>query len=974
MSCIKVGLQVAVQRGLERDMVAAKLEVHVASRVSTKSHAEALLADALAKLDSTDAVVAQSERIVELQRLASAVARARDEMHTQQTAIRHLCSRLSHEHNSTAFASAMESLPSMVVERNQLRQTYQCAQSNLTSATSEDELQTLVSFWGSQLDAVGQLPQPCAQTATAGSARHADAEESVTFVRSFANQAQEQVAESRSEFEQWFGLIRARYEAASATTDAAARSLSVVLGETVSGLQHALGSTAYQPEPSRGGCISEGQDAVLSAICAERHEWATVGDDLPFSERHLEAARARLQMLCESATEAIARVGVALETTRKEQRAWFALGVYSSEEARTEAEKLVPNHQELTELHIDFRHINLDLQNPFRRDIDNMRAKSERLRDKIRDKRAQLEADTDRMARLAYSHFPELLATSVEGSGGSERRFILMPAIQNSGLLRPCFDLDDFDEKPTLIPTNARHSVFKAKFCGTVVVVKEYKLAETNSSRHFTSEVRMLQRLKHPSIVELLAVFYTATGDAAFVQMPFYQGGSLAQWVIKETPRPQALHSIMFQVVLALVHVHSNAVIHGDVKPDNIFVEIVDGSPQARLGDFDLSQDAHGRSLSLSKLASSAVAGGGTPLYMAPELFVQPSRPATLASDIFSLGRTFCYAHFPTIFGDSSATEAALKSHGNEKLVELIRKLLAEDPTDRPKAGQVASMPLFAPLRNIGLGVATLPVPHYWDLPVGSETYAEYDVSDQMRERMQKMIDNSLRLANTLGEGRDAKNPWPRYNRLAVKSVMRIEDPSLWARYSALVKHVRRSCSHEGMRKLEPVCYADWMDGQALQAECNELYLFHGTSPDAAKIIKHEGFDHRFEPKSGRMLGDGVYFAENASKSDQYGVPGACGAHQSVCLARDNSDYCEHCGPCQACRRRFYFFVARVCVGAAYVTNKPGRFRRPPERSKGGPCFDSVLYDNSGSKKHREVLSSLRRTFFCGMLHCLPVS
>jgi hypothetical protein len=61
-------------------------------------------------------------------------------------------------------------------------------------------------------------------------------------------------------------------------------------------------------------------------------------------------------------------------------------------------------------------------------------------------------------------------------------------------------------------------------------------------------------------------------------------------------------------------------------------------------------------------------------------------------------------------------------------------------------------------------------------------------------------------------------------------------------------------------------------------------------------------------------------------------------------------------------------------VGTAHVTNKPGRFLRPPEKSAGGPLFDSVLYDNTRESKHREVLSSMCRTFpsTCHAARVLP--
>jgi hypothetical protein len=118
-----------------------------------------------------------------------------------------------------------------------------------------------------------------------------------------------------------------------------------------------------------------------------------------------------------------------------------------------------------------------------------------------------------------------------------------------------------------------------------------------------------------------------------------------------------------------------------------------------------------------------------------------------------------------------------------------------------------------------------------------------------------------------------------------------------------------------------------------LWSDCNELYLFHGTEAKYVPLIKKQGFETRLEAVSGRMLGDGVYFAENASKSDQYAVP----------------------TPGRGWDRSFYLFVARVCLGAAYTTETAKKnLKRPPEAFPGGALFDSVLYAKRG--KHREFV------------------
>jgi hypothetical protein len=54
---------------------------------------------------------------------------------------------------------------------------------------------------------------------------------------------------------------------------------------------------------------------------------------------------------------------------------------------------------------------------------------------------------------------------------------------------------------------------------------------------------------------------------------------------------------------------------------------------------------------------------------------------------------------------------------------------------------------------------------------------------------------------------------------------------------------------------------------ESLQEASNEVYLFHGTSDTICDAVLREGFDSRL---GSGLFGQGSYFAESASKSDQY--------------------------------------------------------------------------------------------------------
>ena len=107
--------------------------------------------------------------------------------------------------------------------------------------------------------------------------------------------------------------------------------------------------------------------------------------------------------------------------------------------------------------------------------------------------------------------------------------------------------------------------------------------------------------------------------DGQTMHAKLRQGGRLA---------PKVACDVMWQVCEALRYIHGRAIIHGDIKTENIF--LVRGAAQrrvAKLLDFGLSRP------------DRASAGGqvdGTPEYLAPERI--HGGPATVASDIYALG------------------------------------------------------------------------------------------------------------------------------------------------------------------------------------------------------------------------------------------------------------------------------------------------------------------------------------------------
>jgi pimeloyl-ACP methyl ester carboxylesterase/predicted Ser/Thr protein kinase len=204
-------------------------------------------------------------------------------------------------------------------------------------------------------------------------------------------------------------------------------------------------------------------------------------------------------------------------------------------------------------------------------------------------------------------------------------------------------------------------------------------------------EAQSAAKLASPGIVAIHDVI--EDGDSRFIVMEFVEGLTLREKI----PMPwREAAALMRPVFEAMEFAHSRGIIHRDLKPENIIVT-PDGTP--KIMDFGLA-----RSEGRSRLTQTGLVVG-TALYMAPEQALQGK--SVPQSDLYALGCVFyeLITGRPPFSGEDSLS--IITQHINLAprtprqdvldlplaLEELILKLLAKDPTERPRsAGDVARM------------------------------------------------------------------------------------------------------------------------------------------------------------------------------------------------------------------------------------------------------------------------------------------
>ena len=200
-----------------------------------------------------------------------------------------------------------------------------------------------------------------------------------------------------------------------------------------------------------------------------------------------------------------------------------------------------------------------------------------------------------------------------------------------------------------------------------------------------------------------------------------------------------------------------------------------------------------------------------------------------------------------------------------------------------------------------------------------------------------------------LGKGKDVQKKYGPYDSLKLACAWKVNHPRNREKYRGGVKRVQEEMDllkkkGKDVDKVPglPVRTARAAEGFTLSEACNEVILLHGANPDWLLDMLSTGLNERYEGRyagTGTALGEGVYLAEDAGKTDQYVGADSAYDPSSELHKRLYDETIRH--PSDV----FYVLVVRAALGFPVRTQHMGK--SATSMDNGAPIFPVSFRDLS---------------------------
>jgi len=257
-----------------------------------------------------------------------------------------------------------------------------------------------------------------------------------------------------------------------------------------------------------------------------------------------------------------------------------------------------------------------------------------------------------------------------------------------------------------LIGTGSYGKVYLAEniFTHESIAMKEIKKSTEDllSDGEIMDEINILKNLDHPDIVRIME-FYN-TEQSYFIINEYCPGGELFEQVNKKFSETQI--AVMFRQILSgLAYLHSNNIIHRDLKLENILIKEIEKSKETNEDLFNLKIIDFGTAKIFDKNKKERIIVGSS-YYIAPEVI---NKKYSQECDMWSAGvilYMFIVGHAPFDGRTDKEIMGKIKQgnysknderwiYASKEVKDLIQKLLVIEPEKRLTAIEALKHPWF---------------------------------------------------------------------------------------------------------------------------------------------------------------------------------------------------------------------------------------------------------------------------------------
>jgi eukaryotic-like serine/threonine-protein kinase len=215
----------------------------------------------------------------------------------------------------------------------------------------------------------------------------------------------------------------------------------------------------------------------------------------------------------------------------------------------------------------------------------------------------------------------------------------------------------------------------------------------------FFEEARILAAIHHPNIVQVLEL--VRANETIYIVMQFIEGISLQNYIARQRVEGRIavlpedfVVGVFARVLDGLQELHDRKLLHLDLKPGNIFLQL-DGVP--KLIDFGAARRTVGRD-------SGSAIPMFTPGFAAPEACERDGAVGTW-TDVYGIGACMlsCMSAKPPQEAPARAREdlvpialEILERYYSAQILSLTKACLELDPRARPKSARELSQRLLA--------------------------------------------------------------------------------------------------------------------------------------------------------------------------------------------------------------------------------------------------------------------------------------